>query len=451
MKIKDFFNENGYIDFDFVDSINCFRKLKETPQNTHWHKEGNAWEHTKLVVLAMYSILNEYSYLSKTEDEWKILVIAALCHDLGKGETTKFDEAKNEYTSKDHSIVGERITRSLLKDEDILLREKICYLVRHHMILHHIFDDPSKIDFKLKKLSRGIESVRNMIYLWVADSYGSINDETNTSVLAKRETLIHRAIELDIYDKINAVTYNDIAKFCSYHGDFNKDTKPFDVYIMCGFPGSGKSTYVKNNFGHLPIISRDIVRCNLNINGATEENQKKTVGTKEEERKVTEIINKQMNALCRDGKSFVIDNIHLKSQYRHETIKRIIKYKPTIHIIYIEAPSFSICKQRRNGEISSEVYNEMKKKFDFPQLTECNTLTIVKQINRGNLFDITYVIDNNIEIKTNKFKAFDTLIAVGDVVKKLEEAKEKILNNGYSINDCCISVVDGLINEYKTL
>lgn len=36
------------------------------------------------------------------------------------------------------------------------------------------------------------------------------------------------------------------------------------VYIMCGIPGSGKSTWISNNLDeNIKIISRDIIRYKL--------------------------------------------------------------------------------------------------------------------------------------------------------------------------------------------
>ena len=43
----------------------------------------------------------------------------------------------------------------------------------------------------------------------------------------------------------------------------------FKVYIMIGIPGSGKSTYVKNNLADIPMISRDIIRIELLSAGST--------------------------------------------------------------------------------------------------------------------------------------------------------------------------------------
>jgi hypothetical protein len=56
MKIRDLFKyENNILEpnWDFIATIKEFKVLKTTPQSNIWHKEGDVWEHTKLVTNRM--------------------------------------------------------------------------------------------------------------------------------------------------------------------------------------------------------------------------------------------------------------------------------------------------------------------------------------------------------------------------------------------------------------
>lgn len=77
---------------------------------------------------------------------------------------------------------------------------------------------------------------------------------------------------------------------------------------MIGIPGSGKSTWIKNNLPrNINIISKDQIRINLGIMEKT----RKAIGTKEEEERVQKIYESLLSEALNSGKSFVIDNVNL--------------------------------------------------------------------------------------------------------------------------------------------
>jgi tRNA nucleotidyltransferase (CCA-adding enzyme) len=76
------------------------------PQDPLWHPEGNVWEHTLLVV-------DEAAALRRGEEEDDlVLLLGALCHDLGKPATTI--EVDGRIRSPEHEDVGAGVTRSFL-------------------------------------------------------------------------------------------------------------------------------------------------------------------------------------------------------------------------------------------------------------------------------------------------------------------------------------------------
>lgn len=236
------------------------------------------------------------------------------------------------------------------------------------------------------------------------------------------------------------ISWNDCLNDKTFKGD------PFTVYILVGFPGCGKSTYIKNHLFGLKVISRDVIRGELGINGATVDNGKKVVGTKEEEKKVSSIFDEKMMECCEKRESFIIDNTNLKYAYRQSYLKKIMPYNPYVKIIYIEAPNMlEGCIERRSGEIPQSVYDRMYDSFDFPQLTECNELLIIKQsIVNGKIKENAYSFGNPISHNIKE-------ILCNNFIKDLEISRGAMLLYGYDTHDTCVKYIDELILKYKKI
>ena len=148
-KTIDFYKDTSwFLNDDLTPNVNnlkhCkeFQALKHTKQNQYYHKEGNAFKHTLLVAKEMHKIIND-QLLTLSKRDKKILMIAALCHELGKGTTTYYDEHEKTWKCRNHGAAGERITRDLIFNEpDRLMREEICWLVRWHMEFHYFINKP---------------------------------------------------------------------------------------------------------------------------------------------------------------------------------------------------------------------------------------------------------------------------------------------------------------------
>lgn len=455
MKFKDLFNDDWSVNWEKIVEIPQFDKLMSTKQSTVWHKEGNVYLHLLLVSQEMEKLLKR-NLIERGSENWVMCMAAALCHDLGKADTTKWSEEKNDWTTKNHGVVGERITRHLFYDENIVLREKVCYMVRHHMTLHHVYDKPEETNKRLIKLSHGIVEMRFMILLNIADSLGSYNDiETEDSIYDKEMKFLNDVSCLRCYQKPYSFIDKSqlIRNFIDYTGEVINNSNDFCVYILCGFPGCGKSTYYNMFLNSKPIISRDIIRGELGIDGATTTNDKKVVGTREEEDKVSEIFDKKMIEYCENKESFVLDNTNLKYQYRKDYLLKIMKYNPKVKIIYIEAPNYiKDCIGRRKGEIPKRVYDRMENNFDFPQLYECDELTIVKQvtIEQDNVFVFKGDFTPDLICNTNTVNGRDYISKV-KVLNDLYITRGAMILDGYECYDSCVKYMDELISTYKNM
>ena len=405
MKFVELFDNDMKPKWDIIENIPQFAALKTTKQSNTWHLEGDALRHTQLVVENMQRELDEQN-IDNHSAYYLIMMSAALCHDLGKATSTKWDKEKNDYVCNHHGQAGENITRMLFYDEKFIIRELVCYMVRWHMNLHHILDDEEKVDEKLINMAHGWVSIQDMLLLNKCDSLGSQNDIETREFLENRwDTIKERAEKLDVFDMVyddyntkhicenlntalNAsnpiapfsfmtLNWRDVRESCSNilrHTPINWKTNNikilnlFTVFMMIGIPGSGKDTIIQKYLNDIPTVCRDDIRTEIGIQG------EKPMGNKEQEKKVTQIFEERMLEYCKQGKSFVINNTNLKKQYRNRFLDIIKPYKPVVIYIYVEAPSIVDNFARRAGQIDQDIIRRMASNFDFPYPTEYTTL-----------------------------------------------------------------------------
>lgn len=351
--------------WDVIENIPEFAILKTCEQNPKWHSEGNAWKHTKKVCQQAI-LISKYRNVYDS----KVLMGAALFHDIGKGVTTEFK--KGNWHSYGHEIQSEIITRNLLFDEDILLREEICRLVRWHMEILKVFESKHYAE-KILDLSTKV-NLKKLIDLKKCDILGSIPEdfkvtEYDKSTLEKINTIAENLNCLNKPTHCFNIKQYSIERF----------RKSFiDVHIMIGVPGAGKSTTIENyirprhddwhkiNETELVVVSRDIARYKLGFCGENE----KYLGTPKEEEEVTKYCNNLIKEAADNGKCIVIDNTNLKRKYR-DSVKELLKdYKVFYFYHYIEAPSLEENFKRREGEVPSNVILNMLKSLEWPTYDE---------------------------------------------------------------------------------
>jgi len=145
--------------------FNMLYKLKETEQSPIYHPEGNAWNHTMLVVDEAAKLRN------KSKDE-RVFMWAALLHDIGKAETTK--NKKGKITAYNHETVGADLCVKFLQEftTDDKFIQKVKGLVRWHMQILHVVKDMPFADIKSMKEETDI---REVALLGFCDRMGRTN------------------------------------------------------------------------------------------------------------------------------------------------------------------------------------------------------------------------------------------------------------------------------------
>lgn len=152
-----------------------------------------------------------------------------------------------------------------------------------------------------------------------------------------------------------------------------------NLYVLCGIPGCGKSTWVKNRMKENTsstdqkwvYVSRDEVRFSM---------------VKEEEdyfSKEKQVFDEFVNRLCGNLSDAWVQNViadatHVNEISRNKLINAIRRKRPNLplHItmVYFDIP-LEICKFRnakREGRarIPDDVMNKMHSSLQFPQLRE---------------------------------------------------------------------------------
>jgi predicted kinase len=343
------------------------RAMASCQQDAVWHSEGDVWTHTKMVC-AQLPKLAEWPNL--TPHDRTVLIFTALFHDSAKPLTSKLDPTTGRISSPKHSIKGEHLARSLLRDVgcDLATREEIARMVRFH----------GRPAFLLERANPSHEvvslswSVNNkLLYLFtLADTRGR-----KTAEMGRPEENLHlwkmEAEEHGCFDKPYRFG-NDQARFQFFRNEKpNLHYVPHEDYrctvtMMSGLPGSGKDTWLATHRGDLPVISLDDMREELGVEAT--ENQ----GT------VAQLARERCRELLRARTSFAFNATNLLRPTRQRWIDLFADYDARIDMVYVE-PALSVIldqNKRRKRLVPEDVIVELANKLEPPTWTETHGLVV---------------------------------------------------------------------------
>ncbi len=175
-------------------------ELIDVPQEPEWHPEGDVWVHTRLVVDRARELIDDLTYPRRAT-----VMLAALCHDLGKPATTAFVDGR--LRSREHEEAGVAPTESLLDRLNVYtldgydVRAQVIALVRDHLKPGEFYKRRDEVgDGAFRRLARKCEL--DLLYrVAKADSLGRNADwvpRENWFDAAAQEWFIARARELDV-------------------------------------------------------------------------------------------------------------------------------------------------------------------------------------------------------------------------------------------------------------
>lgn len=360
------------INWDTIWSIPEFEQLKTTPQSPKWHSESQYVDgHVIRVIEGAVNLLT-YPTTQLNDFEAEVFLLAAIFHDVGKCNTTKFKEKDGSWHHYGHEVESAKITRRILWDTPITTREAVYSLVRHHMDIYGMqkVSDPCS---EMIRLSYQIPSWKLLIMLNECDTKASLAMDSHDNMFDEYRVawLYSMANSLNIMESCSNT--HELIRYMQRHM-LNRPKVHVDVYI--GLPGAGKDTHIDSTFRDIKYvsISRDEIRIELGYCAEGE----KYLGTEKEEKEVSRVFNEKLLKAAADGENIVINNTNLKKKYRDAYKELLKEYNVVWHYIYIEAYGLEKNIERRKGQINPPVFYNMMDTMDFPHKNEYDTLQIIQ-------------------------------------------------------------------------
>lgn len=347
--------------FDWV------RDLEPCPQDPIHHAEGNVWIHTRMV-LETLAALPAYRALPGADQA--AVYLACLLHDVAKPRTTKIED-DGRVTAKGHSRAGEMYARRLLWElgAPFELREMVCGLIRYHQIPFYLIEraDAQKVAAEVSLACRA----DLLAMVAEADIRGRVCQDLQ-KVLDNIELFRAFCAEEGCHDRPRpfASDHTRVVYFRSEgrHPDVPvfDDTKG-EMIMMCGLPGAGKDTYVRDHLGELPVVSLDDLRAEMDVDPT--DNQGSVVQAGRE----------RLREYFRRGDRFVYNATNINRQRRGPILGLAADYGVRVRIVYCEAPMEKLLARNRarTGRVPETVIRKMSERWEIPGLTEAHRVDVV--------------------------------------------------------------------------
>lgn len=348
-------------EFDWV------KDMHGVPQDPIWHAEGDVFIHTKMVAEALVS---HADFQKLSEQDKHILFATAMLHDVEKRSTTEHEEIDGvmRITSRAHAKKGEKTARVILYKDiptPFKIREHICKLVRHHGLPIWAIEkeNPAK-----EVIAASLKLNTEYLSLFAkADILGRIAEDNN--VLMEKVAFFEELCkDNDCFGKTKKFASDLGRRYFFQREEAYSDYEPFDeknftVYVMSALPGSGKDTYIKNNFANIPMVSLDEIR---------RKNKVKRGDTQGEGQAIQEA-KEQCKIYMRVRQDFVYNATNITKDMRSKVINELEDYGAKVEIIYLEVPYKKLLQQNHNREykVPESAVENMINNLDMPDLTEC--------------------------------------------------------------------------------
>ena len=358
----------AYEGFDFTRSwgdmqrFDWIKAMKDVPQDPVHHAEGDVHIHTGMVLDAM---TKDPAWRSLDSYTRSLEYVAAVMHDVAKPLTTDF-KINGRIGHPGHSPKGALMARRLLWEMDypFPFREAICGQVLFHQMPYWLITE----DNVEKRLARLTHMARADLLSILAradikgrvceDQEGVLENIELFGMLAEEHKCFSKPLEFsDAHTR-----YSYFRGKCASRHDVVFDDTWGEVIVMCGLPGSGKDTWIKEHAGDLPVISYDDMRRAEGIKHGDK------VGTGRIRQEATE----RAKEFLRAKKPFVWNATNLQRTRRRPLIDMASDYGARVRIVYVEAFHDDTFRQNKDREhtIPEEAIRKMSRSWELPTLIE---------------------------------------------------------------------------------
>jgi len=171
-------------------------RLKTALEARRWHPEGDAYEHTMLV-------LTQAAQYDTLEVQSLELRLAALVHDFGKGLTPR-DQLPKHYG---HEVSGVKVAQDFCNRLTVpsKMRDRVMKTTRYHMHMHKLDTLNSKTwvhMFQDMDAFRDPEVVKLLFFVGCCDENGRLGSENNDTSHLQRV--------MDVFRQVSAVKFADV-------------------------------------------------------------------------------------------------------------------------------------------------------------------------------------------------------------------------------------------------
>ncbi|HSI85452.1 MAG: AAA family ATPase [Candidatus Methylacidiphilales bacterium] len=366
-----FLSSNGLPDWPILmQQFPFMQALEGCPQDVQWHAEGNVFIHTRMVCEALAQMP---SYQELSPEDQRLVMTAAIFHDCAKPDVTVMEDGR--WRSPSHSRKGMEKLRYHWWSEGgappLPQRELILELIRYHAIpIHYIkreHPESAVIDMS--------QTCRNdlLAILAEADTRGRVT----TLEGSQQEAIGMTTMFADIAREYGCLTTpwqfpNDHARFDyfrrkdgNYHYAAHND-RGFTVTMLAGLPGSGKDTWLKENWPEgAPIVSMDALRRELEID--PEDNQGEVVQAAFE----------LARTHLRKKISFAWNATNVTLQMRRKLYDLFAEYGGAIRLVWVDSDRSTLAQRnskRTKTQVPIKVIERLAHKIVMPNITEVHEL-----------------------------------------------------------------------------
>lgn len=347
------------VDWDALDrDLAWIRAMRDCPQDARHHAEGNVWIHVRMVLEAMAALP---AWRALPEHERDILFATAVFHDVAKPSCTR--EENGRLTSRGHSARGALDARRILYEHGtpFAVREQVCALVRHHQVPYRLSQRPDaqRLAFTVSQSAR----CDLLTLMALADVQGRTCAD-QADILLRVELFREFCREHQCLDGPRAFAspfaryeyFRRPSRDASYAAH---DTTRFEVILMSGLPGAGKDTWIARHASHLPVVSLDALRDELDDEGA-----------------VRQAAREQAREHLRRQQPFVWNATNLTRERRAPLIELCASYDARVRILYVETPRAELFRrnQARERPVPPAALDRLIDRWEVPTIDEAHAV-----------------------------------------------------------------------------
>lgn len=321
-------------------------------------------------MLVVESLLEDSDYNALDKEGQRVVLLAAILHDIAKPFCTKTQDGK--IVSPNHAVKGAVEARKLIYKygfmEELLgkfsfvNREQVCSLIRYHGLPLLFLEKP---DIKMAIFKASLDIPLEYLYILTKADLNGRYSKSNQSNLKTVELFKDYCIENKCFT--DPKNFQNASSKLMYfkHGPEYLNYAPYEmdkshVYVMSGIPASGKDTYIKNNLSGYRVISLDEIREEMGIDPA------KSQGIVVQEAKL------RSKKLLAAKESFVWNATNNTEKLRTSLIDLLIGYNAFVEIVYTETDVAELLRRNtlRKKPVPEKVINKLIDNLEVPKLWE---------------------------------------------------------------------------------